>query len=419
MELTRLRGFQDLLGANARAVAYVEDRARTMAHRYAIDEIRIPMLERLALYEHSSGETSDIVQKQMYVVRRHEESDPDRGEMAIRPEGTPGVVRAYIEARLDRSDPDQRFFYLGPMLRHERPQKGRYRQFHQFGVELFGRADAAADAELMFMLDSLRIDLGLELKFEINSLGDAKCRPAFRAALLEWGRDHLGQLCGDCHNRLDRNPLRLLDCKVDAKLTTDAPTSVDFLCDECRRHFDQVRDLLTLNGVPFAINPRLVRGLDYYNRTAFEVVSTAVGSQNAVAAGGRYDGLVAALGGAAVPGTGFAIGIERIALALDAQKIDSSRADLAVIALGEKAVGAAAMLSQHLRGSNLRVEMLSPDRGLRALLRRADKIGARFAAIIGDDELARGVVQLRDLKASSQTEVRREEIAAVIERTRA
>lgn len=414
MELTRLRGFQDLLGPSARAVAHVEERARAIARRYAIEEIRIPMLERLELYERSSGETSDVVQKQMYLVRRHEESDPERGEMALRPEGTPGVVRAYIEAGLDKSDPEQRFFYLGPMLRYERPQKGRYRQFHQFGVELLGRADAAADAELMFMIDDLRRELGLELSFEVNSLGDAKCRPVYRAALLAWGRAHLDQLCEDCHQRIDRNPLRLLDCKIDARLAESAPKSVDFLCAECRRHFDLVRELLSGARVPFEVNPRLVRGLDYYTRTAFEVVSTAVGAQNAVAAGGRYDGLVEALGGAAVAGTGFAIGIERIALALDAAKLGGARADVVIIALGEKALAPAVAITRELREQDLRVEMLSPERGLRALLRRADRLGVRLAAIIGDDEIARGVVQLRDLKTSTQSEVARADLAGVI-----
>ena len=407
-----------MLGPSARAVAHVEERARAIARRYAIEEIRIPMLERLELYERSSGETSDVVQKQMYLVRRHEESDPERGEMALRPEGTPGVVRAYIEAGLDKGDPEQRFFYLGPMLRYERPQKGRYRQFHQFGVELLGRADAAADAELMFMIDDLRRELGLELSFEVNSLGDAKCRPAYRAALLAWGRAHLDQLCEDCHQRIDRNPLRLLDCKVDARLAESAPRSVDFLCDECHRHFDLVRELLSSARVPFEVNPRLVRGLDYYTRTAFEVVSTAVGAQNAVAAGGRYDGLVEALGGAPVAGTGFAIGIERIALALDAAKLGGARADVVIIALGEKALAPAVAITRELREQNLRVEMLSPERGLRALLRRADRLGVRLAAIIGDDEIARGAVQLRDLKTSTQSEVPHADLARLIRTTR-
>jgi len=403
LALTRLRGFQDQIGADARAVALVEECARTVAERYAIGEIRIPILERLELYQRSSGETSDVVEKQMYSFVDRDEAETT---LALRPEGTPGVVRAYIDAGLDRSDPEQRFYYYGPMFRRERPQKGRFRQFNQFGVEIFGRADAACDAELMIMVDEFRRALGLEVEFEVNSLGDGNCRPAFRAALLEWGRAHLDDLCEDCHQRLERNPLRLLDCKNDAKLAAGAPRSSDYLCDPCRKHFATVEELLTQAGVPYVVNPRLVRGLDYYTRTTFEAVSKAVGAQSAVVAGGRYDGLIEALGGAAVAGTGFAIGVERIAIALDASRARSKSApDVALIAMGEAAAFRAMALARTIRAAHLRVEMLSPERGLKALLRRADKIGAHFALIMGENELARGVVQMRDLTASAQREV--------------
>jgi histidyl-tRNA synthetase len=409
--LTRLRGFQDLIGADARAAALVEQCARAVAERYSINEIRIPLLERLELYERSTGETSDVVQKQLYRVPRSLESLGD-GDQALRPEGTPGVIRAYIEAGLDRSDPEQRFFYCGPMFRYERPQKGRFRQFNQFGVEIFGRADAACDAELMIMVDEFRRELGLEVEFEVNSLGDATCRPAFRDALLEWGRAHLDQLCEDCHQRLERNPLRLLDCKTDAKLTATAPSSADYLCEPCRKHFGTVEELLSKANVPYVVNPRLVRGLDYYTRTTFEAISKAVGAQNAVVAGGRYDGLVEALGGAAVAGTGFAIGVERIAIALEADRFKREGApDAAIIAMGEHATVSAMDLARELRTAKLRVEMLSPERRLKALLRRADKLGAHFALIIGENELAQGVVQVRDLKSSTQHSVPQGEIA--------
>jgi histidyl-tRNA synthetase len=401
--MTRLRGFQDLVGGDARAASAVEETARTIAGRYSIHEIRIPLLERAELYQHSSGETSDVVEKQMYAFADHDE---DRTLVALRPEGTPGVVRAYIEAGLDRSDPEQRFYYSGPMFRRERPQKGRFRQFHQFGVEIFGRPDAACDAELIIMVDDLRRALGLEVEFQINSLGDGKCRPAFRAALLEWGRAHLHELCEDCHQRLERNPLRLLDCKIDVKTVESAPRSTDYLCDECRRHFGGVQDLLTTAGVAYVVNPKLVRGLDYYNRTTFEAISGAVGSQSAVVAGGRYDGLVEALGGAPVAGTGFAIGVERIALALEAERFKIKAApDAALIAMGEAALKQVVLLAQQLRQAGLAAELLSPERGLKALLRRAGKIGAHYALILGDNELARGVVQLRDLQSSTQREV--------------
>jgi histidyl-tRNA synthetase len=414
LNLTRLRGFQDLIGARAKTLALVEERAREIAKRYCVNEIRIPLLERIELYARASGETSDVVEKQMY-------SFPDRDEaettLALRPEGTPGVVRAYIEAGLDRSDPEQRLFYSGPMFRRERPQKGRYRQFYQFGVEVFGRADAASDAELIVMIDDLRRDLGLELTTEVNSLGCADCRPAFRAALLEYGRAHLSELCRDCHSRLERNPLRLLDCKIDVELAEAAPKSFDYLCEACRKHFEQVRHLLGSCSIHYAFNPRLVRGLDYYTRTAFEVVSTDVGAQGSVAAGGRYDGLVETLGGAPVPGTGFAIGLDRIALAVEA-KSEATRLAVtaAIVPIGEAAVERALGIARELRSHGLRAELLSAERKLKANLQRADKIGARFAIIIGENELNRGVAQLRDLEKSEQREIPLEQLVAELNR---
>src|SRR5215469_18203377 len=318
LELTRLKGFPDLLGAASRAMLQAESAARALMPRYGVGEIRVPALERIQLYQRSTGETSDVVEKQMYTF-----SDRDEAEtvVALRPEGTPGVVRAYIEAGLDRSDPEQRFFYSGPMFRRERPQKGRYRQFYQFGVEVFGRADAACDAELLIMINDYCKALRLSARMEINSIGDATCRPAFREALVKWGREHWDELCEDCHNRIDRNPLRLLDCKIDAKLAASAPNSLDYLCDDCRAHFDTVRGTLDAAGVEYQVNPRLVRGLDYYTRTAFEIMAEGLGAQSTIIAGGRYDGLVEAMGGAAVPGIGFAIGLERVALALEAAEL--------------------------------------------------------------------------------------------------
>jgi histidyl-tRNA synthetase len=412
LHLTRLRGFQDLIGPTARAVTSVEDCARAIAERHAIHELRIPLLERVELYKRSSGETSDVVEKQMYAF-----TDQDEAEtiLALRPEGTPGVIRAYIEAGLDRSDPEQRFYYSGAMFRRERPQKGRFRQFHQFGVEIFGRADAACDAELLIMIDELRRELRLDLETQINSLGCVECRPAFREVLLAYGRAHLAELCEDCHRRIERNPLRLLDCKIDVKIAAGAPTSLDYLCEACRKHFDTVQQLLKECGVPYVVNPRMVRGLDYYTRTTFEVVSGAVGSQSAVVAGGRYDGLIDALGGVAIPGTGFAIGVERLALALEAKgSVAEAAPDAAVIALGDAAVIAAARLAGSMRAQKLSVEMLSPDRGLKALMRRASRIGARFAVILGENELARGVAQLRDLRASTQRELALDEVVGAI-----
>jgi histidyl-tRNA synthetase len=416
LQLTRQRGFRDLIGAEARAMEMVEAQARALMHRYAIEQIRVPMLERVQLYQRTTGETSDIVEKQMYTFADRDEAET---VLALRPEGTPGVVRAYIEAGLDRSDPEQRLYYTGAMFRRERPQKGRYRQFYQFGVEIFGRADAACDAELLIMIDDLRRGLGLTLRTEINSLGCRDCRPTYRAAVLEYGRAHFDALCTDCHQRLERNPLRLLDCKIDVAIAENAPRSLDYLCEACRAHFATVQNLLGAASVGFAVNPRLVRGLDYYTRTAFEVLSGDVGSQSAVVAGGRYDGLVEALGGAPVAGIGFAIGVDRMALALQAAGLaGSSSPDAALIALGDRALAHLTAVARELRRGGLAVEIMSPERKLKALLTRASKIGARFAVIVGDSELERGVAQLRDLARSEQREIAEAELAAAIHSAR-
>jgi histidyl-tRNA synthetase len=409
-DLTRLRGFRDLIGPEAELFTFVEERARAIAERYAIREIRIPLMERIGLYERSTGDTSDIVAKQMYLVQRHEEGSAS-GDMVLRPEGTPGTVRAYIEAGLDRSDPEQRFYYSGPVFRYERPQKGRYRQFYQFGVEVFGRADSACDAELLVMIDDLRRDLALEFDFELNSIGCGECRARYREALVEYYRPKIDQLCKDCHERLERNPLRLLDCKNDVAIAEAAPKSIDYLCDACRKHFDTVLDLLARAGVTAKVNHRIVRGLDYYTRTTFEVTSRNLGSQNTVVAGGRYDGLVETLGGASVPGVGFAIGVDRVVLLLQSSGREFAAAPpVAIVALGEVATQKGTVLARQLR-SQMRVELVSPERSLRAALKRADRLGSRYALIIGENELARGVVQVRDLQHSDQREIAEGELA--------
>ena len=316
----------------------------------------------MELYARSTGDTSDIVEKQMYVFSRSRPiGDQGRHICALRPEGTPGVVRAYIEAGLDRSDPEQRLYYSGAMFRRERPQKGRYRQFYQFGVEVFGRADAACDAEVILMIDELQRELGVEFRFEINSIGDTQCRPKFREAVYQFGKAHYNELCDDCKQRLERNPLRLLDCKIDVALVEHAPKSADYLCDPCKTHFDQVKALLTAGGVKYVENPRLVRGLDYYTRTTFEVIASGLGSQSTVVAGGRYDGLIEALGGASVPGIGFGSGLERVALALEAAgKLLIEKTDAAIIAMGEAAALKAVTVARaHPRARTARRNVLA------------------------------------------------------------
>ena len=410
--LTRLRGFQDWIGPSAEALSLVERTFSSIAQHHGFHEIRIPTVERVELYARSSGDTSDIVEKQMYTFSDHDEAATT---IALRPEGTPGVVRAYIEAGLDRSDPEQRLYYSGAMFRRERPQKGRYRQFYQFGVEVFGRADAACDAEVILMIAELQRELGVEFRFEINSIGDGQCRPQFREAVYQFGKAHYDELCADCKNRLERNPIRLLDCKTDTALMEHAPKSADYLCDPCKTHFAQVQTLLTAGGVAFVENPRLVRGLDYYTRTTFEIIASGLGSQSTVVAGGRYDGLIEALGGASVPGIGFGCGLERVALALEAAgKLLIEKTDAAIIAMGETAALKAITIARTLRDSGLSVEMFSPERKLKSLMARANKIGARYAIIIGENEIAKGVVVLRDLASSTQREVLESEVLSAI-----
>ncbi len=440
-KITRLRGFRDVVPQEAERMSLIEDTARRVVGRYNFNEIRIPLMERIELYARSSGDSSDVVEKQMYVVNRPEES-LGSGRMVLRPEGTPGVIRAYIDETLD--DPRsggqyQKYFYSGPMLRYERPQKGRYRQFWQFGVEVLGRADADCDAELIVMIDDLRqelerkLSINLPLRIEVNSLGCSICRPMFRKALTDFGIRNFDRLCEDCKRRLERNPIRILDCKKDVDFirSSNVPTSKDFLCAECKYHFDQVKASLEEASVEYTENPYLVRGLDYYTRTAFEVISTSVGSQSAVVAGGRYDGLVEALGGAAVPGIGFAIGVDRLTLAVFAAEADAenyrslpetslaeshtwlsrlqrSRNILtAVIPLGASANIRAKDICRRLRLRDFRLELLNWERGMKAQLQRAVKIGARWAWILGDNELLRPtpVVQVRDLEKSHQYEV--------------
>ena len=393
-------------------MALAEKTWRAIAQGHGFHEIRLPVVERAELFQRTSGETSDIVEKQMYVFADRDEAET---MIALRPEGTAGAVRAYIDAGLDRSDPEQRFYYTGPMFRRERPQKGRYRQHHQFGAEIFGRADAACDAELLIMIDELRRELGLTLRFEINSIGDPVCRPAYRKAVYDFGMAHFAEVCEDCKRRLKENPLRLLDCKIDAELAAQGPKSSDYLCGPCKAHFHQVQDLISVAGLKFVENPRLVRGLDYYSRTTFEVIAEGLGAQSTVVAGGRYDGLVEALGGASVPGIGFGSGLERLLLALEAAgKVPLRIIDAAIIAMGEAAMRKAITLAAAMREHGIAVEMLSPERKLKALLGRAAKIGARFAVIIGDNEIQKGVVVLRDLSASTQREVSEAELANAI-----
>lgn len=390
-----VRGFRDVLPEESHLWKTIEDLAAATFGLCGFGEVRLPILERSELFARSLGDTTDVVEKEMYSF-----TDRDETLVTLRPEATASVVRAYIESGLVHDEAAARLFYRGPMFRRERPQRGRYRQFHQIGAEMLGREDPLADAELLVMLVDYLAAVGAQgTRLELNSVGDGACRPVYRERLREFGQAHLAGLCPDCHRRLERNPMRLLDCKVKGcqEIVARAPVMAQSLCPSCQQHLEAVRALLDQEGVAYVMNPRLVRGLDYYCRTAFEVVAEGLGAQNAVGGGGRYDGLVAALGGPDVPGLGFAVGLERLAMIVRSDEHVRPTPSVVVLPLEERAVGPALALTRRLRRERLAVGLEPTGRSLRALLRAADKRRVRLAVIVGEDELRAGRATIRDL----------------------
>ena len=413
MAITGVKGFNDILPGEVEKWQQIEATARSVFSLYGFSEIRVPILEKTELFCRSIGDATDIVEKEMY-------SFVDKGENAVtmRPEGTASVMRAFIEHKLYARDPLAKLYYMGPMFRYERPQKGRYRQFHQIGAEVTGVTDPRVDAQVLTMLCHFFAELGLdEPTLQINSLGCPDCRPAYRDALKEFLRSKLELLCDDCKRRFETNPLRALDCKAAGckEATIGAPSVLDHLCRPCDDHFSAVRRHLESVGTTYAINSRMVRGLDYYTRTTFELVTQLLGSQSAVAAGGRYDGLIADLGGPQLPGIGFAMGVERVALLL-AEREYRKRPDLFIAALGEEAQVEAFRLTTRLQRLGVSVEIDYEGKSLKSQLRRADKFNSRFTLIIGGDELAKGQGGLKNMDAGTQEEVAlsAEQIAAVV-----
>lgn len=400
MKIQAVKGFRDVLPGETETWARVEDEARRVFGVYGYSEIRIPLLEKTELFARAAGETSDIVEKQMYTFE-----DVDGTSLTLRPEGTASVVRAYIENGIYGRESVSKLYYLGPMFRRERPQKGRFRQFHQIGAEVLGRDDPLVDAEILVMVADYLTAVGLAAaRIEVNSLGCATCRPAYREALRRYGEGKKAELCADCNRRLDRNPLRILDCKEDAAKTTDAPVMIDHLCAACADHFREVRELAEGEGVSLSLNPRMVRGLDYYCRTAFEIVAEGLGAQNAVGGGGRYDGLVAALGGPSVAGVGFALGVERMVLALRGVEA-ASRPRIFLAPLGSAAEVRAFRLVREMRARGVRAEIEPGRRSLKSHMKRADRLGAEFVLIVGEDELTHSIGVLRNMRSKEQTEM--------------
>ena len=399
-----IKGVKDILPEETPRWRRIEAAARRWALCYGYQEIRIPIFELTALFARSIGSATDIVEKEMYTFL-----DRDGTSLTLRPEGTAGTVRAFIEHNRAADPLPQKYFYLGPMFRHERPQAGRLRQFHQFGVESFGMSDSRADIEVIALLWRLLSDLALpDLTLEINNLGSSGDRSAYKPILLTFLRQQESRLCANCRRRMETNPLRVLDCKVpDCRtVTQSAPKLTDHLSAQACAHFDQVLAGLTAIQIPYNLNPRLVRGLDYYCLTSFEITSSHLGAQNAVGAGGRYDGLVETLGGPSVPAVGFAVGLERVSLMLP--QVSSSLLNEClyyVAAFGEKGTKFGLVLLDELRRVGLSTQCDYRATTLKAHLRQADRLKCRYAILLGDDERVRGSVILRNLESKAQEEL--------------
>jgi histidyl-tRNA synthetase len=408
MTLATVRGMKDILPPESARWTSLEASFRAHAERYGYREIRTPLLERTELFARAVGETTDIVEKEMYTF-----TDRSGESLTVRPEGTASVVRAYLAHRTGAGDGPVRLYYIGPMFRHERPQKGRMRQFHQMGAELFGTDAPYADAETMAFLHGFLKESGLGgVSLEVNSLGDPGCRPAYNARLKEYLAERDGELCDDCRRRRERNPLRVLDCKSERciRATADAPSILDSLCGPCRDHFAAVEAALSTAGVPFSRNPRMVRGLDYYRRTTFEFVIPGMGAQNTVAAGGRYDGLAELLGGKdRVPAIGFAIGVERLLMLLGEGAEASPAADVFLVTASAAFLSEAFRWKTELVRSGIRADMDYEGRSMKSQFRRADRSGAAVVLVLGEEESRRGAVGYRDMGRGIQEEIPAEE----------
>lgn len=406
------KGTKDVLPSESYKWQYVEDKARKIASKYNVKEIRTPVFEHTELFLRGVGETTDVVTKEMYTFR-------DKGDRSItlKPEGTAGVARSFVENGLSNSPMPLKMFYIIPAFRYERPQAGRLREFHQFGVEVYGSATPDTDAEAIAMASEFISSLGLKAQLYINSIGCKTCRAVFNTALKEYLKPNLDRMCADCRSRFDKNPMRILDCKVPecAEIAKGAPTILDYLCDDCKAHFEKVKKYLSLAGVSYKINPKIVRGLDYYTRTVFEFVSEEIGAQGTVLGGGRYDGLIEEIGGAPTPAVGFAAGLERLLLLMEKTgALFPAEPVPAVYLLGmdEPCREKAYEIAVGLRRAGISCEMDHMGRSVKAQFKYADKIGAKYVAVIGGNELAEGVMNVKNMSDASTESVRFEEAVA-------
>ncbi|HMK77782.1 MAG TPA: histidine--tRNA ligase [Thermodesulfobacteriota bacterium] len=412
MEIKAIRGFNDILPDEIGKWQFVEETAREVFEGFGFSEIRIPILERTELFSRGIGEATDIVEKEMYTF-----TDRSGNSLTLRPEATASMARAYLEHQLYTFDPVAKLYCIGPMFRYERPQKGRYRQFYQIDAEVFGVENAMVDAEVIVMLIHFLKRVGFEkLELQINTLGDQTCRPKYREELKKFLESKSFQLCEDCQRRLQTNPLRIFDCKVETcqEAIANAPKVSDFICSECQKHFDLVKKYLETAGLQYILNPRMVRGLDYYTRTAFEVVSYQLGSQNAVAGGGRYDSLFQEIGGLKIPGIGFAIGMERLVSLLPRDKEFISYPYLFIAVLGQEPSKEAYRIINQLHLEGIRAELDYEGKSLKSQMRRADKLKARYVLILGEDELKRGRAAFRNMETKFQEEISIDKLSEIL-----
>ena len=415
-KITAPRGTQDILPAQAKKISFVEIQLIALAEMYGYGEIRTPVFENTDLFQRGVGDTTDVVQKEMYTFE-----DKGGRSITLRPEGTAGAVRAVIEHGLLNEALPLKVSYLTSCYRYEKPQAGRLREFHQFGAECFGTSEPIADAQLILFAKRIFDDFEIDnISLEINSIGCKKCRAKYYEALREYFESKKEGLCDTCKDRLEKNPMRILDCKCPEcqKIAKDSPVILDYLCDECKEHFEKVKSYLDLNDVKFKVNPRIVRGLDYYTKTVFEFVSDNIGAQGTVLGGGRYDGLVEELGGKPTPALGFAMGIERLMLLLESTNYEfyeSSPPFVYICNIGENALKVALALSEELNADGFEAHIDLMGRGLKAQMKYANKIGAIYTVVIGDDDIENGVLKIKNMKTGEVSESNFENFAENIE----
>lgn len=401
-----IKGTKDVLPKDVHKNQYIEATALDIASKFGYKEIRTPVFEHTELFQRGVGDTTDVVQKEMYTF-----DDKGGRSITLRPEGTAGAVRSYLENGLCNEALPQKVCYLISCYRYEKPQAGRLREFHQFGVECFGSASPLADAEIIALAKSLFDTLGVkDLSLEINSIGCPTCRAEYHKALKEYFSSRKDELCDTCKSRLDRNPMRILDCKspICHEIAEGAPVVIDYLCDECKEHFENVQKYLKAQNIEYTINPQIVRGLDYYTKTVFEFVSNSIGAQGTVCGGGRYDGLVEELGGQHTPSLGFAMGIERLMLLMEAQGCEfpeAEKPDLFIVALGEKATLKAVEIANDMREEGFSALLDLNQRSVRAQMKYADKLGAKFNVVIGDNEVEAKTAKLKNMQTGEETEI--------------